>query len=77
MDRLTEYQKAQLLHLATCGQFKYYNSKGNKVSRSAWAKMIDALIKNGLIDVQTGRPTDKAYNWLNKNHATISLSALD
>lgn len=75
-DKLTDYQKAQLLHLNATGSFKYHNAKGNKVSRSAWTKMIDALHNNDLIDTQC-KPTATAIEWLNENHMSVSLSALN
>lgn len=76
IEKLTEYQKAQLLHLHTTGEFKYRNAKGNKVSRRAWTKMIRALHRGGLIDEKC-KPTRTAIEWLNENHMSISFDVLN
>lgn len=73
---LTQYQQAQLLHLHLYGDLKIRNAKGNKVSRSAWIKMIDALLNGGYIDRQM-KVTPKAKAFLDDNHLTINLSVLD
>lgn len=74
---MTEYQKAQLLYKYMTGDFKYRNSKDHKVSRSAWTKMIDALVNNGLIDEFNASVTVKGQEFCNENHLSINLSVLD
>jgi len=73
---MTDYQKAQLLHVHLTGQFKYRNSNGNKVSRSAWTKMLDALIGNGYIN-EYCQVTEQGRAYLDTNHWNINLVALD
>lgn len=73
---LTDYQKAQLLTLHLSGDFKYKNKAGNKVSRSAWIKMIDALLNGGYIDRQL-KVTVFGREFLDGNHLNINLSVLD
>ena len=73
---LSDYQKAQLLHKHLTGDFKVYNSKKNKVSRSAWVKMIDTLVAAGYIDAVNATVTVKGQDYLNQNHLNISLSIL-
>lgn len=76
MKNLTDYQKAQLLYLHFEGDFRYTNSKGNKVGRSAWAKMIDALLEADFINGECQiTPAGQAY--LDKNHWTINLDVLN
>lgn len=73
---LTPYQQAQLLHLHLYGELKIRNTKGNKVSRSAWVKMIDALLNGGYIDRQM-KVTVKAKTFLDDNHLSINMSVLE
>ncbi len=73
---MTDYQKAQLLHVHLTGGFKYRNNQGNKVTRSAWVKMLDALIGNSYINKHC-QVTDKGREYLDKNHWNISLDALN
>ena len=63
MDKLTEYQQAQLLHKHLTGDFKFFNAKQNKVSRQAWTKMLDALINADFIDTKSVgiTPSGKVY----------------
>jgi hypothetical protein len=74
--KLTDYQKAQLLHKHMTGEFKYRNAKGHKVARSAWTKMIDALVDNGLIDGYNAQVTEKGHKFCDQNHTMISLAVL-
>ena len=73
---MTEYQKAQLLHKHMTGDFKYRNVKGNKVSRSAWTKMLSALIDGGYIERRSAYVTNKGRKFCEKNHLDINLAVL-
>lgn len=73
---LTEYQKAQLLHVVATGGFVYRTRKGFKVSRTAWVKMIDVLLGYGLIG-ENAKATDKGKEYCDRNHLDIDLSVLD
>lgn len=73
---LTLYQQAQLLTLRLTGDFRIKNKAGNKVSRSSWTKMIDALLNGGYID-KNCKVTSMGKAFLDDNHLTINLSVLD
>lgn len=73
---LTEYQQAQLLHLHLTGDLRIRNKAGNKVARSAWVKMIDALLNGGYID-RNMKVTPMAKAYLDDNHLSINLGVLD
>jgi len=74
---LTSYQAAQLLHRHISGDFKYKTARGTKVSRKAFTKMLDALIKRGFIDKHTAAVTAAGRAYLDVHHMEISLSALE
>jgi len=73
---MTDFQKAQLLHLLLTGDFKYRNRQGHKAPRQAWLKMIDTLLDFGFINARC-RVTEQGKAYLDANHQHISLTVLD
>ncbi len=72
MNKLTDYQAGQLLHIHFTGDFKYKSNTGTRVAAGQWQRMINALLDGGYIEyTKSLKITSKGHEFLDANHLTI------